>query len=394
VIPIGPGRDALLGDVVAFTALPAVWVGVPPERVARSLAQALDRTLPVEAVAVLLRTEQGIVEAREGKAHLLEHDVGAWRATRPLGASTREIEIGPMGARGVILLRGGALGPDRLLLARLAANLADTALREAALDHQAALSREQLMKLEKLSALGQLVSGVAHELRTPLTYANNNLYLAQTRIARAGTLSADERAALDALLGEVLSAHERIHQTVQTLRRLSSPVASQRGPLLLSEAVSEAARLFSLTHVGPIELILQLGSHARVDGDRVQLQQVVLNLLQNAAEAVGERGLVVVSTADDGQRVRLVVEDNGPGVPVEARGKLFDPFFTTKPAGTGLGLSIVRRILESHGATVAVSESERGGARFEIAFPRVASVDVKAPAAAPSQHARGDVTSS
>lgn len=361
--------QALLGDVVAFTALPSLWVGASVATIAASLASALDRALAVDAIAVILRAERGLVEARQGDASLLDADVAAWRASEPVSAGTLEIGVGPLGARGVILLRGPPLSKGRGLLARLAANQADTALREAALDHQVGATREQLARLEKLSALGQLVSGVAHELRTPLTYANNHLHLALARLARSRQLPREHRLALEASLTEAIGAHERIDRTVRTLRMLSSPHAPTRASFAFSEAVGEAIRLFTLTHVGAVEVVASLDAEGTVRADRGQLQQVVLNLLQNAAEALPRGGRVEVRTLDEASRAILVVEDDGPGIPEDVRARIFDPFFTTKEGGTGLGLSIVRRIVEEHGATISVGEVPGGGACFEVSFP-------------------------
>lgn len=370
-------HQSLLGDVVAFTALPAVWVGQPPHEVARALADALDRTLFPDAVAIVLRTEQGIVDVRVGDVPLIEADVRAYHAGGPLSSETLRVDVGPLGRRGAILVRPGSAPRERFLLVRLAANLADTAVREAALAHQASTARAQLTKLEKLSALGQLVSGVAHELRTPLTYANNSLHLAQARVRRA-KLPPEERVGIEAMLTEVLSAHDRIAHTVSTLRRLSAPRASPRSEVVLTEAVAEAARLFALTHVGSVAITRRLEGTALVRADAVEIQQAVLNLLQNAAEAAPHGVRIVVATRDVGDAARLIVEDDGPGIPPESRGRLFDPFFTTKPSGMGLGLSIVRRIVESHGGVIDVGESAAGGARFEMSFPRArpAPVDV------------------
>jgi signal transduction histidine kinase len=370
VRPDDPVGASLLGDVVAFTALPAVWVGQPPGEIARTLAEALDRTLMPKAVAVLMRTERGLVEARAGDAGRLDADVAAWRASRPLRPFVLHAGIGPLGARGAILVDAEGVAPERLLLARLAANLADTATREIALQQEALAARERLLRLEKLSALGQLVSGVAHELRTPLTYANNNLFIVRSRLARSPGLTLKEREGFDALLADVLSGHERIERTVATLKHLSSPRAHARAPVVLSEVVGEATRLFALTNVGAVRVVRKLDARGIVEADPVEVHQIVLHLLQNAAEATRAGGEALVQTVDDADVVRLVVEDNGPGLAPEVRERIFEPFVTTKPAGTGLGLSIVRRIAEAHGATIEAGAGERGGARFSLTFPR------------------------
>jgi signal transduction histidine kinase len=113
----------------------------------------------------------------------------------------------------------------------------------------------------------------------------------------------------------------------------------------------------------------------QLDGDKNQINQVVLNLVENARDAIGTRpdGKIKVSTrlGEAGDRAMLIIEDNGPGVPAELKDKVFAPYFTTKlkKGGTGLGLAIVHRIVSDHGGRITVGESPGGGARFAIELP-------------------------
>lgn len=377
------GADSLLADVVAFTSLPAVWVGQGLDRVALSLAQSLERTLHARAVAVLLVTEAGIVERRAGDERALDADVARWRRNEPVEDALR-LDVGPMGSRGVLLLHPLAHPPEKLHLARLAANLADTAVREAALHHQAALTRETIQRLEKASLLGQLVSGVAHELRTPLTYANNSLYLLQGQLARLPDVPPERRDQIHALLAEVLDAHARIERTVGTLRRLNSARRMPKELVRLGPVVAEATRLFAITSVGAVDVQTHLEGDELVLADAVEVQQVVLNLLQNARDASPPGSRIVVRTRADPDGAHLVVEDEGPGIPPEVAVRMFDPFFSTKPHGTGIGLSVVRRIAESHGARIQVGQRDPHGARIDVVFP-LAAARVAVPVAAPER---------
>jgi signal transduction histidine kinase len=210
-----------------------------------------------------------------------------------------------------------------------------------------------------------------------LTHANNSLFLLQARLARSRSLAPEERDALRSLVDEALGAHDRIQRTIATLRPLGSPHPRERAILDAADLVAEATRLFALTHVGRVEIERDFRDAGRVMGDRVELQQVVLNLLQNAADAAGEGGRIAVRVLGGEGVARIVVEDDGPGVPDAIRGRIFEPFFTTKPHGTGLGLSVVRRIVETHGARIAVGSREPRGTRFEVAIP-VAQIALRA----------------
>ena len=132
----------------------------------------------------------------------------------------------------------------------------------------------------------------------------------------------------------------------------------------------------SLTSTGAAPIEIQLAPQLpRIDADKNQLNQVVLNLVENARDAIGPRpdGRITVSTrfGDASDRVMLVVEDNGPGIPVDLKDKVFAPYFTTKHSkgGTGLGLAIVHRIVSDHGGRIAVADVPGGGARFAIELP-------------------------
>ena len=110
-------------------------------------------------------------------------------------------------------------------------------------------------------------------------------------------------------------------------------------------------------------------------GDRVQLQQVILNLIMNAVEALGQiedkDREILISTASDAEGISVSVRDNGPGVNYESRGRIFDPFYTTKPSGLGMGLSICRSIIEGHGGRMRVNNADLRGAIFEFILPVV-----------------------
>ncbi|HUR70132.1 MAG TPA: PAS domain S-box protein [Candidatus Thermoplasmatota archaeon] len=237
--------------------------------------------------------------------------------------------------------------------------------------------RMQLAQSEKLSALGSLVGGVAHEIRTPLTYLSNNLSIVEMSLLRAyAELPAERAGALKAKLDERMrDAHEsveRIERLVADLRKFTKRKTGHgRSAASLDSLAREAIDIFRATHRGMTPVRDELLPTSLVLADRVQLQQVILNLLQNAIEARPHGNLVRVATRDAPEGPTIEVEDEAGGIGPDVLLRMWDPFYTTKPEGTGLGLSIVKRILEEHGARVDVHSEPGKGTRFTIVFPRL-----------------------
>jgi signal transduction histidine kinase/CheY-like chemotaxis protein len=230
--------------------------------------------------------------------------------------------------------------------------------------------QSRMAQTEKLASLGQRVGGILHDLSNPLTTI---LGYAQRLVARAAAAGNGPQVELRGILGEA----ERATGILRQLLRLSGEERSTREPLSLNELVDRTVDLMRATLAGsPIRLVLEKEPGlARVEGDFGQLQQVLLNLLQNAQQAIeqsGKGGLIGVRTGSAGEgRVRLEVWDDGPGVPGAIQARIFDPFFTTKPpgVGTGLGLAIVLGFVRQHGGTVNLLSAPRGGTRFLVELP-------------------------
>jgi len=232
------------------------------------------------------------------------------------------------------------------------------------------LFQSRMVQTEKLVSLGQRVSGIVHELSNPLTtilgYAQR---LLQREASRAGSANPE----LHGLLAEA----ERATGILRQMLQLSGDARGVREPVSLNELVDRTADLMRATLSGsPIRLVVEKGgSVPNVAGDFGQLQQVLLNLLQNAQQAIlqsGQGGLVGVRTGGTGVgRAWLEVWDDGPGIPGAIQARIFDPFFTTKPpgVGTGLGLAIVLGFVRQHGGTVNVLCPPKGGTRFVVEFP-------------------------
>ena len=228
----------------------------------------------------------------------------------------------------------------------------------------------QLVQSEKLAAVGQLVSGVAHELNNPLTsIAGLSEFLLEQK-----ELGKKDRGHLQVIQEQA----ERAGRIVRNLLTFARKGSAERVPVDLNEVIR---RTLSLTaydlKLKDITVERELsGALPDVFGDRHGLQQVVLNLVTNAAQAVAENPRerpreITVSTWFDGQ-VHLRVADTGPGIPEEVAQSVFTPFFTTKEPGkgTGLGLSITYSIVESHGGQITLEpRGSRGGAAFRVDLP-------------------------
>ncbi len=240
-------------------------------------------------------------------------------------------------------------------------------------DMELETARRQVAQAEKLSVLGSLVSGVAHEIRTPLAYLDNHISLIEARVSRALQLEMVPREMLADLPGHAAAAHEgvdRINRLVKDLRRFMKMETNHRAPVRLDTVVEEALRLFRAANSDGISIDAHLEPVTPVPLDPAQIQQIVINLLDNAADA--SRGLkspIRIRTNGAVGGVELVVEDDGIGIPEDVRTRIFDPFFSTKPDGTGLGLAIVRRIVETHGGQIACESSVGRGTRFRVFIP-------------------------
>jgi two-component system, NtrC family, sensor histidine kinase HydH len=241
-------------------------------------------------------------------------------------------------------------------------------------DKRALARRAQVA--EKLAAVGTMTAGLSHEIRNPLNAASLQLSVLERRIQKLArdaqqplleplTLVKDEIRRLDHILEDFLQ-FARPREFVP--RRVDvATVITKVLDLLGGEAERRGVRLErTLDTVPPVA------------GDEERLRQVLVNLGLNALEAVKDGGLVRVSCRTEPAatdlpgtaQVSVLVDDDGAGVPAEARDRIFEPFFTTKAKGSGLGLSIVHAIVTQHGGRIRVEESPEGGARFAVSLPQ------------------------
>jgi signal transduction histidine kinase len=246
-------------------------------------------------------------------------------------------------------------------------------------------AERQLLQSEKMRALGQFVAGVAHELNNPIAIVAANVeYLRERlpglRASAAATGEADEAEALSLLLDDCRDAARRAAGIVADLRQFArGEDLGTWGELDLDERVRRAASLVRRWVSPGVEIVPRCGGATRIAGCAAQLDQVLLNLLGNAAQAVGERGHVEIATrievaapgSSGGPCAVVEVVDDGRGIAPEHLARLFEPFFTTKAEGegTGLGLSVSHAIVERHGGAIRVASQLGKGSTFTVYLP-------------------------
>lgn len=224
---------------------------------------------------------------------------------------------------------------------------------------------------EKLASLGVLAAGVAHEIRNPLTAIKLRAYLLRQDFAEGTSRHADV-----VVIDNEINRLERIVNEFLLFARPGDPELAPTTPgALFNEAIALLA-----PEMAKREIILSAepdGVELPLRADPQQLQQVLINLIRNAAESIDRSGRITLrarrGTETLAGRVQPVatieIEDTGGGIPPEVQARLFDPFFTTKPTGTGLGLSIAMRILEKHGGTLQFQSAPGTGAIFGMVLP-------------------------
>jgi two-component system, LuxR family, sensor kinase FixL len=245
-----------------------------------------------------------------------------------------------------------------------------TVRKQAELD--AERDRSELSHLSRVALMGEMSASIAHELNQPLSGILSNAAAGQ-RFIDQGDVDLRE---IRELLGDIISDGRRANDVVRGIRGMIKKEQMARRSVDLNEVVIDALHMVSsdaLLHSCQLETSLDPNLPA-IDGDPVQLQQVLLNLVINAFDAmrdttVSKRRVVIATQPNGDGAVCTSVRDYGLGISQEMRNRLFDPFFSTKTEGLGMGLAIVRSIIESHGGTIAAENADGGGARFEFILP-------------------------
>jgi signal transduction histidine kinase len=254
----------------------------------------------------------------------------------------------------------------------LAITLAVMSYRHLILPLQAKLVEGQalLERHEKLASLGLLAAGVAHEIRNPLTAIKGAMFLQQKKLENGSSEYADAKTVEHEIL--------RLERIVNNFLQFAGP-----GDLRLAPAAAAAPLRAVSALLGPelaksnIRLVLEEPPPLRITVDEAQIEQVLINLVQNAADAIGRNGTVKLRARADRKRIGnketnvviLEVADNGKGIAPEVQQRLFDPFFTTKETGTGLGLCIAAGIVQKHGGAIQYQTQVDYGTTFGIVLP-------------------------
>lgn len=276
------------------------------------------------------------------------------------------------------------------------------AYREMRTAHEALKrTQQQLLHSEKMASLGQLVAGVAHELNNPISFVLGNVHALRKYCHRLQRymdgvhahqpevdlvtlrrqLNIDHLLAdLPSLIDGTMEGAQRTADIVHGLKRFSAVDSGEFAPVNVMDVVERAIHWVQKGRSTHMAVDWQPGPVCMVMGSAGQLQQVVMNLLQNAFDALETSGraapCVSVSVTAESGTVALRVHDNGAGIAPEHLLRIFDPFFTTKPVGkgTGLGLSISYGIAEQHGGRLSGLNAEQGGAEFVLTLPALGGV--------------------
>jgi PAS domain S-box-containing protein len=269
---------------------------------------------------------------------------------------------------------GSGKKEDALRWAKFRANLLESedsrTVLVTAMDMTHAKHMEHLVLVrEKMASLGHVAAGIAHEIRNPIS--GINIFLDTILDGFEDPENASE---VKEMIGEAQAAAERVEAVIRRVLDFAKPGRPRLAHGDVNEAVENAVGLCAVTlRKTGVQIEKELAEGLPLlPVDMQALEQVILNLITNAAEALqghwGPKRVGVVS-GSDGESVFVEVADSGPGVPPELRTRIFDPFFSTKAHGTGIGLGLSHRIIRDHEGTLEVSASEWGGARFTFRIP-------------------------
>lgn len=240
-------------------------------------------------------------------------------------------------------------------------------------------TQTKLVQAAKMASLGSLVAGVAHEVNNPLAFVLSHLKTAETSLSDVETrlgeaalepAQASFRKAKDRLQGMRMGL-ERIQDLVLKLRTFSRLDEGERKRVSTRECIDSVLTILAHRLSDRITVTQEIGTPELIDCMPGLLNQAIMNLVSNAADAIEGSGTIHISAGAEGSNYVIVVRDSGPGIPSELRERVLDPFFTTKPvgSGTGLGLSITHSIVKKHGGTLELSDAPGGGTQAIIRLP-------------------------
>jgi signal transduction histidine kinase len=253
----------------------------------------------------------------------------------------------------------------------------EQAMRQVRLHGEKRELARRAQQAERLAAVGTMTAGVSHEIRNPLNAASLQLSVLERRVSK---LPPAVQPGLLEPLTLVKDEIRRLDHILEDFLQFARPREFEARPVELTPVLARVLDLLAVeAERRGVSLERDLEATPPVAGDEERLRQVVVNLGLNALEAARGGGRVRVSVRidppdperpDEPPFVAVLVDDDGDGVPAASRDRVFEPFFTTKAKGSGLGLSIVHAIVTQHGGTIAVEESDLGGARFVLRLPQ------------------------
>jgi len=231
-------------------------------------------------------------------------------------------------------------------------------------------TQDELLRSEKMASMGRLVAGIAHEINNPVNAVVNTVGPLEQTLATL-PVAPDEKQDISEMIRVIQRGARRTKEIVQALHNYSRGDDDRLVDVDLQRGIDDSLDLLRHHLKNGITVERQYGDVGRVRGHAGQLHQVFMNLLTNAAQALGDRGLIRISTERRDGKAVITVADDGPGIPSDVLPRIFDPFFTTKEVGqgSGLGLSIVHGIVERHGGTIAVDSKLGKGTTFTVSLP-------------------------
>ncbi len=246
------------------------------------------------------------------------------------------------------------------------ANQAALAIENAMFFEELRNNEAYMIQSEKLASLGQLASGMAHEIHNPLAIISGEaqLYLESSR---------GKDGKVDEMLMSIIEECQRAADITRRILRFAKPAPNDSVPVDMRHVIEESLALAAYqVRLDRVQRTLKIAETLpKVRGNQNQLQEVILNLILNACQAMGEQGGTLVLSASSlyDSYVEVRVEDNGPGIPADKIKKVFEPFYTTKATGTGLGLFVSQRIVRLHGGTMNVESTVGKGTCFTLVLP-------------------------
>lgn len=238
-------------------------------------------------------------------------------------------------------------------------------------------TQQELYESARLRSVGHLAAGVAHEINNPVGFISSNLRVARDYVDNLAPLlpeTADNRELLGDftdLLNESIEGTDRIARIVADLKTFSSIDQADNALCDLNSLLRSAIHLVQTEYDHGLTIMESLGELPEIPGNPSRLSQTLFNLLDNAAQAIGNGGRILVRSRADEDGIQVSIQDNGCGIPDSIRSQVFDAFFTTRPVGSGvgLGLTVARDTVHAHGGQLTIDSQEGAGTRVVLALP-------------------------